>query len=51
MFTAVCDELAEVANGMISYSPDMTAPYSVGTVASHSCNPGFELIGEDDKDL
>ena len=46
VFKAVCDELSVIANGRISYSPDMTVPYSVGTVASHSCNPGFELIGE-----
>ena len=28
---------------MISYSPDMTAPYSVGTVATYTCNSGYEL--------
>ena len=28
---------------MISYSPDMTAPYSEGTVATYTCNSGYEL--------
>ena len=41
--TAVCDELEEIENGTISYSTDMTAPYSVGTVATYSCNSGYEL--------
>ncbi len=29
-----------IPNGMISYSPDMTAPYSVDTVATYTCNDG-----------
>ena len=41
--TAVCSALDAIANGMISYSTDMTAPYSVGTVATYSCNSGYEL--------
>ena len=32
-----------IANGMISYSIDTTAPYSVGTVAIYSCNDGYEF--------
>ena len=44
-----CDELPVIANGMISYSPDMTAPYRVGTVASYTCNPGYELTGPGDE--
>ncbi len=32
-----------IANGVISYNADMTAPYNVGTVATYSCNTGFEL--------
>ena len=40
---AVCDGLHSLANGMISYSTDMTAPYSVGAVATYSCNSGYEL--------
>ncbi len=34
-----------IANGMISYNADMTAPYNVGTVATYSCNTGFVLSG------
>ena len=29
---------------MISYSPDVTAPYSVDTVATYTCNPGYMLV-------
>ncbi len=29
---------------MISYSPDMTANYSAGTVATYTCNNEFELV-------
>ena len=42
-FTAVCDALDTIANGMISYSTDMTAPYSEGTVATYTCISGYEL--------
>ena len=28
---------------MISYSTDMTAPYSEGTVVTYTCNSGYEL--------
>ena len=34
---------------MTSYSPDMTAPYSVGTVATYECNEGYELTGPGDE--
>jgi len=39
----VCLELPLLENGMISYNPEMDAPYSAGTVATYTCNPGFEL--------
>ncbi|XP_064389993.1 uncharacterized protein LOC135337904 [Halichondria panicea] len=42
---AQCPPLPEIANGMISYSPDNTSDYNIGTVASYSCNPGYELRG------
>ena len=29
---------------MIVYNADMTAPYDVGTEATYSCNPGYELV-------
>ncbi len=41
--TAVCDELLAVANGLISYSEVSITSYSIGTVATYSCNQGFEL--------
>jgi len=41
---ARCDALSGIDNGVISYSPDMTAPYSVGTMATSTCNPGFLLV-------
>ena len=41
---AVCDELGMIANGVIVYTGDMTAPHDVGTVATYSCNPGYELV-------
>ncbi len=46
LFVAVCDELAIIANGMIVYTDDITAPYDIGTLATYSCNPGFVLSGE-----
>ncbi len=41
---AQCPPLPEIANGMISYSPDNTSDYSVGTLATYSCNPGYVLV-------
>ncbi len=32
-----------ITNGVIVYNVDMTAPYDVGTVATYSCDPGYEL--------
>ncbi len=40
----VCAELEMIANGVIVYNDDMTAPYDVGTEATYSCNPGYELV-------
>ncbi len=37
-------ELEAIPNGMISYSPDMTALYSVETVATYTCNDGFRFM-------
>ncbi len=42
--TGDCVELRAISNGMISYSPDMTADYSAGTVATHTCDDGFEVV-------
>ncbi len=42
--TAQCPPLSEIANGIISYSPDNTSDYNIGTVATYSCNQGYELV-------
>ncbi len=47
-FTVVvveCPALAPIPNGAITYAPDVTAPYDVDTVATHTCDPGFLLSG------
>ncbi len=45
-FTAQCPELPLLLNGFIRYGPlDFTSPYDIGTLASHSCNLGFRLVG------
>ncbi len=41
----ICPALPSIPNGAITYAPDMTAPYDVDTVATHSCDPGFRLSG------
>ena len=41
--TAECPELAPIPNGAITYGPDMTADFDVGTNATHTCNDGFIL--------
>ncbi len=42
--TAECEPLPDFPNGMISYAPDMTANYSVGTVATYTCDSGFRFV-------
>ncbi len=42
-----CNELEMIANGVIVYNVEMTAPYDVGTVATYSCNQGYELEGSE----
>ncbi len=44
-FTELCQELALLENGVITYAPDMTPDFNQGTVATHTCNPGFILDG------
>ena len=31
---------------MITYAPDNTPDFDIGTVATHTCNVGFALVGE-----
>ena len=42
--SASCDELPGIANGVISYSPDSDAPFGLGTLATYTCNDGYELV-------
>ena len=41
IFTAFCNKLSMIANGMITYDSD--SPFDVGTVATYDCNPGYVL--------
>ncbi len=41
----LCDPLASVANGDISYIPDTTSPYAFGTIALYSCGTGYLRSG------
>ncbi len=38
-----CLPLPDIENGMISYSTDTSANYSLGTTATYSCNDGYFL--------
>ena len=42
-----CPALTDVTNGAIVYVSDMTAPYDIGTTATHSCNSGYSLVGDE----
>ena len=41
-----CPALVNLTNGAILYASDTTAPYDFETTATHSCNPGYFLVGE-----
>ena len=43
--TAQCPELEPIENGFITYDPDMTPDFDIGTIAIHQCDPGFILVG------
>ena len=38
---------AIIINGMISYSPDVTSDYDLGTEATYTCEAGFYLEGNE----
>ncbi len=40
-----CPALSSIPNGTITYGPDMIPDFDVDTVATHSCDPGFRLVG------
>ena len=42
----MCPDLEPLVNGAIGYDPDMTPPFrDIGTVATHTCDGGFALVG------
>ncbi len=42
--TAICDDLT-LANGVVTYNPS-TTPRLEDTVATHTCNTGYNLDGD-----
>ena len=44
-----CEPLPNIANGSISYAPDMTPNFDLGTTATYECDDGFYLMGEDER--
>ena len=46
--TDVCLELPDFSNGLITYDIEET-PRPIGTVAAYECNPGFVLVGQDNR--
>ncbi len=50
-FTAVeCSALPSIPNGAITYGPDTIADFDVGTMATHTCNDGFVLVGSETRE-
>ncbi len=43
--STACLELPSLANGFIQYGVDTTLGFDEGTIATHTCNDGFLLIG------
>ena len=44
LHTAIeCRNLPDIPNGVITYAPDTTPDYDLGTVAIYSCDTGFVL--------
>ncbi len=44
LHTAIeCPTLPDIPNGLITYAPDTTPDYDLGTVATYDCNAGFAL--------
>ena len=38
-----CSPLTAITNGVITYAPDITPNYDLGTVATYDCDTGFAL--------
>ena len=43
----MCPPLPTITNGMISYSPDVTSDYDLGTNTTYTCEAGFYLEGNE----
>ena len=43
----MCPPLPTITNGTISYSPDVTSDYDLGTIATYTCEAGFYLEGNE----
>ena len=39
-----CPSLS-LTDGMVTYAADATPDFAIGTVATHTCSPGFSLVG------
>ncbi len=39
----ICRTLPDIPNGFITYAPDTTPDYDLGTVAIYACDTGFVL--------
>ncbi len=43
LLAIVCRTLSNITNGVITYAPNTTPNYDLGTVATYACTPGFVL--------
>ena len=41
----MCSSLDDLTDGAIAYADDSEPPFTVGTIATHSCGEGFVLSG------
>ena len=41
----ICPLLSPINNGSIEYGPDFIQPFDFSTVAAHSCDEGYYLLG------
>ena len=44
--TAIECPSLNITNGMITYAADTTPEFEIGTVATHTCNARFALVGD-----
>ena len=42
----LCPILPSIPNGIITYAPDETPDFDIGTIATYQCNLGFSLVGD-----